>query len=494
MTNQNLESVGSAADRQPGPAELDFTEIMLADARPKNARPTEAAPKNEATPRAESSPAPPPDSKTQRATGAPAATDATPATAEGEPCPSNGVYTSYIDDVASRIYDLADLGDLEKLRNKFNCEIDASKNPFKYIKQALDEDNDPFTSFLDETHYKQLVEEQKGKNVGTGVQLRMPTAAEEISGVYKPVVQEFEATPGRTTQLQPGDEILKIDNTDVANKGWRDISNMLDGAENTNVTVRVLRDGVETDVVLKRTNEELPAVTSQSVDADNFAHIRLRTFMQNDASNELERAILDNPNAKGYIIDLRHNPGGLLDQSFLTASLFFHQGDILKIRSRVPSDPSSPKYSMDTYRVSPTEVQRIKDAAKPARFSERHEDRMHKPYVILTDQGTASAAEILTGALRDTDKAYVIGTPTWGKGVGQTIVPDWFSGGATKVTTFRYFTPNGTWPGDGHKQRTGLQPDLLVPNPAPRDFGTTNDAQMKAAIEYLRRITGTTKP
>ena len=416
----------------------------------------------------------------------PGTTSDAPAGPNAPACKTSPVYELYIDDVARNIYDPKVLGDLQKLKTKYNCEIQKSGDPMKFVKEALaKDDNDPFTSYLNPTDFRHLRESQKGKEVGVGIQFVMPTGFEDKIGARPPlVVQEFDGTDLRGQGIQPGDKILAIDGVSTQGKTWREGLALLDGAENSTVKLRISRNGVESDVSLKRTTEDGTNVSSQMVD-DKFAHIRVRSFMNDNTSNQIEAAILDNPKAQGYIIDLRHNPGGLLDQAFTSASLFIHEGDVLKVKSRVPSDPSNPQYSIKTYAINKDVITAAQDASKPTVYSRRHEDRVNKPVVVLTDQGTASAAEILAGALKDTDGAYVIGTPTYGKGVGQTIFPDGL-GGATKITTFRYFTPSGFWPGDGHATRIGIQPNLIVKNPEPQNYYTAKDGQLNAAINYLR--------
>jgi C-terminal peptidase prc len=424
------------------------------------------------------------------ASDAPTPAPATPGDATNKPCPDSQTYQRYVDFIAQRIYDPASMGDLNKLRTKYNCEIASGGDPFKYAKEAFDNDDDPYTGILTPDQFNKMLEQQNGTDVGAGVVLRMPTAAEQVSGTPQPlIVQEFESTPNRKEELKPGDEILAVDNKSVKGKNWRDALSFFDGKENSEFDVKVLRDGTETTVRLKRTKEELPAVTSKTVDGGNFAHIRLRTFMQSDTSQELEQAILANPNAKGYILDLRHNPGGLLNQAFTSASVFMKEGDVLTVKSRVPSDPSQPQHKTETYSLSKDYITKMQNGGQPENFMLRHPDRVDKPVVVLTDQGTASAAEILAGALKDSDGAYVIGTPTWGKGIGQSIMSDWESGGGIKMTTFHYFTPRGNWPGDGHHNRIGLQPNQFVPNPAPQYYGTAQDGQLNEAIKYLRNKT-----
>lgn len=402
-------------------------------------------------------------------------------------CPESPEYQSYIDRVARRIFDPSILGNLNQLKNKYNCEIDRTKDPFKFARQALLEDPDPYTSLLNKEEYTKMNQEREGNLVGAGITFQMPTSAEEKSGQPLPlIVHNFEGTATRGLGIQPGDEVVAIDGVSTKGKTWREGLGMLGGAENSNVTVRISRDGTEKDVVLKRTKEASPAVETQMVDGDKYAHIRVKTFMHDSTAKEIEKAILDNPKAEGYILDLRHNPGGLLDQAFSSASIFINEGKVLTVKERVPSDPSKPQYEVNTYSISKDAIQIAQDAAQPTRYSARFPDRVHKPVVVLVDQGTASAAEILAGALKDTDGAYVIGTPTYGKGVGQTIMPDYATEGALKITTFQYYTPSGFWPGDGAKQKIGITPNQFVPNVTPAKLGTIQDGQLNAGIDYLR--------
>ena len=472
MTNE-IDHVRDPLNRSTSETSPNLLDIMIADARPKGSG---ARPLTIPTPQS----APIRDGKPD----APMSMDAS------KPCPASPMYQSYIETFAEQMYDPKVLGDLNKLRNKYNCEIAQGGSPVDFARKVFAEDDDPYTAIFTPEQFGKMVETQKGKDVGSGVVLRIPSQAEEASGQpQRLIVQEFEATPGRTQRLEPGDEVLAVGNENLKGKSWREALKFFDGKENSEFDVKVLRNGKEQTVRLKRTSEELPAATSSMVDNDSFAHIRLRTFMQDDASAELEREVLAHPNAKGFILDLRHNSGGLLDQAFTSASVFMKEGDALTIRQRERSDPANPVYKNVTYRVSPTEIQKIQDGGNPVPYMARHADRVDKPVVVLTDQGTASAAEILAGALKDSDGAYVIGTQTYGKGIGQSVISDWTTGGALKMTTFHYFTPNGNWPGDGHHRRIGLKPDLFVASPAPQFYGTAQDGQLNAAIQFLRNKT-----
>ncbi len=421
----------------------------------------------------------------REAVAAGAATSAGDATAKT--CKTSPEYESRIDNVARRIFDPAALGDLQQLKSKYNCDIQRTGDPLRYVKLALDkDDNDPYTSYLTPTAYKSMLDSQRGKAVGVGVSFTMPTAFEDKNGAKPPlVVQSYDATDARGRDLKPGDEVLSINGVSMQGKTWREGLRALDGPEQSKVSMQVMRDGKVKDITLTRTSEDVPNVTTAVVDG-KFAHIQVKSFMNDNTSKQIEKAILENPKAEGYILDLRNNGGGLLDQAMTSASVFISEGKVLNIKSRVASDPTAPRYENDVYSVGKDAITLSVNGAAPKAYAMRHPDSVHKPVVVLVDQGTASAAEILAGALKDTDGAYVIGTPTFGKGIGQTIFPDGLAGGATKITTFRYYTPSGLWPGDGHDSRIGLQPNLTVINPTAAEFNTPRDGQVNAAAAYLR--------
>lgn len=402
-------------------------------------------------------------------------------------CPTSAEYEKRINDVARRIFDPSTLGDLNELKTKYNCDIQRTKDPIKYVKLALDvDDKDPYTSYFTPEAFANFKKAQKGEVVGVGVEFVMPTAADDKTGKNPPlIVHSFDGTDARGHGLQPGDQVLAINGEDMQGKSWRDGANALGGADRTPVTLRIMRDGKVSDVVLTRTNEEPTNVSSEMLDG-KFARIKVRTFMTDDTSTQIEQAVIDNPDAKGYILDLRHNGGGLLDQAFTSASVFMKDGKVATIKTRLDSDPAHPLYETNVYRIGRDGITKTTNDEKPRPYFQRHADRVDKPVVVLVDQGTASAAEILAGALKDSDGAYVVGTPTFGKGIGQSVFPDLLDKGATKVTTFRYYTPSGFWPGDGHDSRIGLQPNLVVDNPTPQLYNTSKDSQINAAIGYLR--------
>lgn len=224
---------------------------------------------------------------------------------------------------------------------------------------------------------------------------------------------------------------------------------------------------------------------------NNVSYISLSTFDQRDAAQELKTAIEAAPNAAAYIIDLRNNTGGSVDQALMSASLFLGEGRLLSQRRRVASPADAPQWERITYDLTDEkiDVRRFDDKNGEENPIQpdltRYPDLVDKPVVILVDKNTASAAELFTAALRENRVATVIGEQTFGKGIGQTLFKDMPNSSWLRLTTFRYFTPNGHWLGDGAKEKHGIRPDIEVALPRGVARGSDQDAQLNTALDYL---------
>lgn len=411
-----------------------------------------------------------------------------PLATQQQRCPASPGFNNYIDGIARRIYDPRQLGDLSTLKNRYNCQIEQTRNPSSAVRQYFATDADPYTQMMNEAEYGTFRAYLKGTTVDVGILLRQPTLLEEHSPIKPPIViQDFEAaSTARDFGIRRGDQILEINGVSMAHKTHRNASAMLLGGENTQLKLKVLRDGKEHEFVVDRKRVDSPAITVDKLNNGDIVRIRVHAFQQDDTSDEVANAVRDNPQAKGFILDLRHNGGGLVDQAARTASVFIKEGKLMTMRSRVDSDPANPRYEDDVYTITASGIKHAVNGTKPVSYRDRHPDLTDKPLVVLIDQGTASASEIVAGALQDTDGAYLIGISSYGKGIGQTIFPDAETGGALRYTTFAYYTPSNVWVGDGHDKRYGLYPNRLVANPQPADFGTARDGQINAAVDYLQ--------
>jgi C-terminal processing protease CtpA/Prc len=287
----------------------------------------------------------------------------------------------------------------------------------------------------------------------------------------------------------------------------------------------ILRDGKEFDVPVTPGDIPIPAVTEKRLD-DNIAYIDLKTFGQATTAEQFKKAIEKNVNADGFIIDLRQNPGGFFDEAIKAASLFVKDGTVVTVRERIPPQISATGNVTITPWVTPTDAISMPGAVPgaplniPPRFNyqrisydltstnlnkvmtnegtqekntevtDRFPDLVDKPTVILVDAQSASSSEVFTGALKDHGDAYVVGTTTYGKGIGQKNFYNMPGGSTLRVTNFHFFNPSGHWPGDADRNRIGIMPDQVVPSQPGVERGSAQDLQLQAGISQINKMLG----
>lgn len=286
---------------------------------------------------------------------------------------------------------------------------------------------DPHSSFLDAQSFKYMSEQTKGKFGGLGIEVTME------SGVVK-VVSPIDDTPASKAGLKSGDYITNIDGQTVIGLSLNDAVDKMRGKIGTKVKLTIRRINEKPfDVVLKREEIKIQSVKSDNKDKE-VAYIRISSFTEDTdkmVSKALDKAKKENKNLKGIVLDVRNNPGGLLDQAVNVSDLFLDQGEIVSTRSRSIED--TVKYNANKG-----------DIAKGL------------PIVVLINDGSASASEIVAGALQDHKRAIVMGEKSFGKGSVQTVLP-MGEFGAMRLTTARYYTPSGR-----SIQAKGIEPDVLV--------------------------------
>jgi len=288
---------------------------------------------------------------------------------------------------------------------------------------------DPHSSYMDAKAFADMQITTKGEFGGLGIEVTME------DGLVK-VISPIDDTPAAKAGIKPGDYIAAIDGTPVQGMALNDAIAKMRGPQGTKVTLTVLRTGEKKpfDVTLMRAVVRVDSVKYHR--EGDIGYIRLTAFNERTAPG-LEKAIRDlksqiGSGLKGYVIDLRNNPGGLLDQAIDVSDDFLNSGEVVSTRGRHPED---------TQRYN----------AKPGDLTGG------KPIVVLINAGTASASEIVAGALQDHRRATILGMTSFGKGSVQTIIPLSEGGGALRLTTARYFTPSG------HSiQAMGIQPDIAV--------------------------------
>jgi len=333
---------------------------------------------------------------------------------------------------------------------------------YKAIREMLEKLNDPYTRFMDPEEFKNMQIDTSGELTGVGIQLAQDEETKKLL-----VVAPIEDTPAFAAGIVSKDIILKIDGTSTEGMDINEAVQLIRGPIGTEVTLTILRnDKEELDFTIKRARIEIHPVrySQQETSVGEVGYIRLTQFSAN-AAPEMRDAIreLERKDVSGYVLDLRSNPGGLLKASIEIARMWLDDGTIVSTVNR----------------KGETDLEQAKQRALTDR-----------PMVVLVDGGSASASEILSGALQDNERAKVVGTKTFGKGLVQSVQP--LRGGAgLAVTIAKYLTPDGR---DIHKE--GIEPDVIVELSEDerkylaedRDrIGTLEDPQFAKAIEVLRK-------
>ncbi|MDX2095050.1 MAG: S41 family peptidase [Alphaproteobacteria bacterium] len=287
---------------------------------------------------------------------------------------------------------------------------------------------DPHSNYLNEKSFADMRIQTKGEFGGLGIEVTME------NGLVK-VVSPIDDTPAAKAGMKPGDYISEIDGVAVMGLTLQDAVEKMRGTIGSIVKITVLREGLKEplNITIRRDLIKIQSVRSRS--EDDVAYLRITSFSENTAEAmkaafEKEKKSIG-PKLKGIVLDLRNNPGGLLDQAIEVSDAFLDHGEIVSTRSRKSED--SRRYS-----------------AKPGDIAG------NLPMVVLINEGSASASEIVAGALKDHKRAVILGIKSFGKGSVQTVIP--IDGhGAIRLTTARYYTPSGV-----SIQAKGIAPDIVV--------------------------------
>ncbi len=343
------------------------------------------------------------------------------------------------------------------IKDYFLKEVDEERlmeGQLKGMFQALE---DPYSVYMTQEEFKDFTEHTKGVYGGIGV-IVTPGEDNLIT-----VVAPIEGTPGERAGLKTGDKIIKVEGKEFTADNMDKAVKLMKGEPNTKVNITILRkdkDGKNEYIDMEIVREEIRLVTVKSdIIDDNIGYIRITSFDEltyEDFKKELKTLV--DKKVSGIILDLRYNPGGLLDVCVDIADEFLDEGVVVYTETRKGER---------TYEKS----------------SAKHVDL---PLVVLVNEGSASASEILAGAIKDRNRGILIGNKTFGKGIVQRIrqLPD---GSGFKLTVSEYFTPNGT-----SIHGIGIEPDIVVDLPEDvEEIGIENldkDTQLKVAIEKMKEM------
>jgi len=340
---------------------------------------------------------------------------------------------------------------LEKIQNEYVDEVNQSEIMDSAINGVL-QSLDPYSAYMTPEIFKEMETETSGEFGGLGIEVSME------AGVVK-VISPIDDTPAARAGVKSGDYIVKINDEQVQGKTLMEAVNLMRGPVGSPIEITVRRKGLKKAKIFKITREiiEIQSVVSKTID-DSIGYIRLRAFNENSSSQLKEEISKLEKNKKkliGYVFDLRNNPGGLLTQAVKISDFFLDEGEIVSTKGR--------------------------KTRENRRFFAKKGDKIKgKPLIVLINNGSASASEIVAGALQDHKRAILLGENTYGKGSVQSIIP-LRNRGAIRLTISKYYLPSGK-----SISEVGVSPDIKVEEQE-EEFviNTITDNQLNYAIKLL---------
>jgi len=314
---------------------------------------------------------------------------------------------------------------IELIQREYVDEVEAKDLIHKAI-QGMVQSLDPHSSLMPPDAYEDLQIDTKGKFTGIGIHITMRDG-------FVTVISPIEDTPADKAGIEAGDRIIKVDGQLA--KDLREAVRMMRGPRGSKVTVTIMRNGIKKPIEFELTRDEIPILSVKSISLKpGYGYVRISNFT-GTTTQEFEKALekLESspPPMKGLVLDLRNNGGGLLNQAISVSDIFLDKGQILSIKGR-------DKKNTKVFNATPSATQR------------------NYPIVVLINGGTASASEIVAGALQDQKRALVLGTTSFGKGSVQTV-ENLRDGSGLKLTIARYYTPSGR-----SIQAKGIEPDIAL--------------------------------
>jgi carboxyl-terminal processing protease len=338
---------------------------------------------------------------------------------------------------------------LDKINKEYVDEIDQSKTMDAAINGVL-QSLDPYSAYMSPEVFNNMQTETSGEFGGLGIEVGME------SGVVK-VISPIDNTPASKAGVKAGDYIVKIDGIQVQGKSLTEAVEIMRGPIGSEIEITVRRKGIKKAIIFNITREiiEIQSVKSKIINK-KIGYIRLTQFNENSSSQIKEKITeLKNKQIRGYIFDLRNNPGGLLSQAIKISDFFLDHGEIVSTKSRRKSE--NRKW-----------------------FAKKGDIIEGKPLIIITNYGSASASEIVAGSLKDHKRAIILGEKSYGKGSVQSIIP-LKNRGAIRLTISKYYLPSGK-----SISKIGVIPDIEVIEESDGfKINTETDNQLNFALKLL---------
>jgi len=339
---------------------------------------------------------------------------------------------------------------LEKINKEYVDEVDQSKIMDSAINGLL-QSLDPYSAYMSPESFDSMQTETSGKFGGLGIEVGME------AGVIK-VISPIDDTPASKVGLKAGDYIVKINDTQVQGKSLMEAVDLMRGPVGSSIKITVRRKGNKKALIFNITREiiEVQSVKFKLLD-NNVGYIRLTSFNENSSRQIKEKIEIFNKNKdlKGFVLDLRNNPGGLLSQAIKISDFFLENGEIVSTKSRQVSE-------------------------NRRWFAKKGDLTNGKTLIVLINYGSASASEIVAGALKDHKRAIILGENSYGKGSVQSIIP-LKNRGAIRLTISKYYLPSGK-----SISKIGVTPDIEVVEDSDKfKINTETDNQLNYAVKLL---------
>jgi len=360
----------------------------------------------------------------------------------------NFSYSQNIDEFYEKVDLFSEV--LEKIQDEYVDEIDQAEVMDAAINGVL-QSLDPYSAYMSPEIFKESQTETSGEFGGLGIEVTME------AGVVK-VIAPIDDTPAARAGVKAGDYIVRIDGNQVQGKSLFEAVNMMRGPVGTSIEITIRRKNLKKAKKISITREiiQIKSVVSKPIN-NKIGYLRLKAFNEN-SSNQLKKEILKlekNNKLLGYILDLRNNPGGLLSQAVKISDYFLEDGEIVSTKGR-------------------------KKRENRKFFANKGDRIKGKPLIVLINTGSASAAEIVAGALQDHKRAILLGEDTFGKGSVQSIIP-LKNRGAIRLTISKYFLPSGK-----SISEVGVAPDIKIEEEGEEfAINTETDNQLNYAVKLL---------
>jgi carboxyl-terminal processing protease len=342
---------------------------------------------------------------------------------------------------------------LDKIKEEYVDEVDQAKSMDAAINGVL-QSLDPYSAYMGPELFKSMQTDTKGEFGGLGIEISME------SGVIR-VIAPIDDTPAANAGIKAGDYIVRIDGVQVQGKSLTEAVKLMRGPVGTSIKLTVRRKKIKKALEFKITRAviEVKSVEASLIGTDKkIGYLRLKSFNQNSDQQLFKkvRKFEKTNKLNGYILDLRNNPGGLLSQAISITDFFLDDGEIVSTKGR--------------------------KIIESRRFFAKKGDGINgKPIIVLTNIGSASASEILSGALKDHKRAIILGERTFGKGSVQSIIP-LRNGGGIRLTISKYYLPSGK-----SISEVGVTPDIIIEEEAENfKINTETDNQLKYAVNLLK--------